>query len=41
MFDAVICHNIFPSEKEQLADTKRGFYSIHSEIKKLTKSKKK
>lgn len=40
MFDAIICANIFPNEKEQLADTKRGFYLAYSENKKLRKRKK-
>jgi hypothetical protein len=41
MFDAIICHNIFPDEKDMLADTKKGFYSIYSENKKSKKRRKK
>jgi hypothetical protein len=40
MFNAIICHNIFPDEKEQLADTKNGFLSIYSENKKRRRKKK-
>lgn len=38
--NAIFCTNIFPDEKEQLADTKNGFYSIHSQEKKKKKKKK-
>lgn len=35
--NSIFCYGIFPDEKQQLADTKRGFYSIHSLNKKRKK----
>jgi hypothetical protein len=36
---SIICYNIFPDEKDQQVNN-RGFYSIHSENKKIRRKKK-